>query len=149
LLLQGEFTIHAPQRRVWEAVWDIPTMASWVPGCTSAEQVDATTYKAHLQQQIGFLSASFDLVLTVVERDPPRRIRLHGAGEDRRLRSNVQLESEVELEGDADVTVVRYRHDVSVFGRLGALGFPLIQRRARELEGEFARRATASLAADV
>jgi carbon monoxide dehydrogenase subunit G len=50
------------------------------------------------------------------------------------------------LEPIGDATVVRYRHDVSVFGRLGALGFPLIQRKARELEAEFARRASADLA---
>ena len=111
MLLQGEFTIQAPQERVWEAVWDIPTMASWVPGCTSAVQVDTDTYRAHLEQQVGFLKASFDLLLRVVEREAPTQIRLHGEGEDRRLRSNVQVESEVRLESSGDATIVRYRHD--------------------------------------
>jgi len=145
MILEGEFTIPAPQERVWAAIWDIPTLASWVPGCTSATQVDATTYRAHLEQQVGFLKASFDLLLSVVETDAPRRIRLHAEGEDRRLRSNVQAEVAVELEPAGEATVFRYRHDVSVFGRLGALGFPLIQRKAREIEAEFARRASASL----
>lgn len=147
MILEGQFTIQAPQDRVWEAIWDIPTLASWVPGCTTAVQVDDQTYRAHLEQQVGFLKASFDLLLKVVETDSPHRIRLHGEGEDRRLRSNVQVESEVALEPAGDATVVRYRHDVSVFGRLGALGFPLIQRKTRELEAEFARRASAGLAA--
>lgn len=145
MILEGHFTIQAPQARVWEAIWDIPTLASWVPGCTNAVQVDEDTYRAHLEQQVGFLKASFELLLKVVDTDPPRQIRLHGEGEDRRLRSNVQVRTEVTLEPAGDATVLRYRHDVSVFGRLGGLGFPLIQRKTRELETEFARRASAAL----
>ena len=148
MILEGQFTIAAPRDRVWEAIWDIPTLAGWVPGCTSAVQVDDSTYRAHLEQQVGFLKASFDLLLWVVETDPPSRIRLHGEGEDRRLRSNVGVDTEVTLEPDGEATVFRYRHDLSVFGRLGALGFPLIQRKAREIEAEFARRASAGLTGD-
>ena len=146
MILEGQFTIPAPQDRVWDAIWDIPTLASWVPGCTSAEQVDATTYRARLEQQVGFLKATFDLLLRVVETDPPNRIRLHGEGEDRKLRSNIQADVLVELEPSEEGTLFRYRQDVSVFGRLGALGFPLIQRKAREVEAEFARRARAGMA---
>ena len=146
MILEGQFSIPAPQDRVWDAIWDIPTLASWVPGCTSAEQVDDTTYRARLEQQVGFLKASFDLLLKVVETDPPNRIRLHGEGEDRKLRSNIQADVLVELEPSGDGTVFRYRQDISVFGRLGALGFPLIQRKAREVEAEFAKRARAGMA---
>ena len=146
MILEGQFTIAAPRDRVWAAIWDIPTLASWVPGCTAAERVDDETYRAHLEQQVGFLKASFDLLLRIVETDAPERIRLHGEGEDRRLRSNVQVDTDVLLEPDGEATVLRYRHDLSVFGRLGALGFPLIQRKAREMEAEFSRRASAGLA---
>jgi carbon monoxide dehydrogenase subunit G len=146
MILEGQFTIPASRDRVWDAIWDIPTLASWVPGCTSAEQVDPTTYRAHLEQQVGFLKASFDLLLKVVDTDPPNGIRLHAQGEDRRLRSNVQADVQVNLEPAGEATRFRYRHDISVFGRLGALGFPLIQRKAKEIEAEFAKRAAASMA---
>lgn len=145
MIIEGSFTIPAPRDRVWEAIWDIPTLASWVPGCTGAEQIGDNAYRAHLVQQVGFLKAAFDLKLSVVEVDSPSRIRLAGEGEDPRLRSNVQIQSEVSLEPDGDATKLAYRHDLSVFGRLGALGFPLIQKKAREVEAEFARRATRHL----
>ena len=146
MILEGRFIIHASQERVWDAIWDIPTLASWVPGCTSATELEDGTYRAHIDQQVGILKASFDLRLTVVESLPPHRIRLEGHGEDRRLRSNLQIETEVALVPEGTGTVLQYRHDLGIFGRLGALGYPVIQRRARELESEFARRATASLA---
>ena len=146
MILEGHFAVAAPRERVWNAIWDIPTLASWVPGCTSAVQIGDDTYRARLEQQVGFLKASFDLVLRVVETEPPARIALHAEGEDRRLRSNVQVVTEVRLDPADGSTLFTYRHDLSVFGRLGALGFPLIQRKAREVEAEFARRATADLA---
>jgi carbon monoxide dehydrogenase subunit G len=148
VIIEGQFTVKAPRDRVWAAIWDIPTLAGWVPGCMSAERISETDYRARLEQQVGFLKASFDLLLSVVETEPPTRILLHGEGEDRRLRSNIRVDSEVTLGADDGATVLRYRHDLSVFGRLGALGFPVIQRKAREIEAEFARRATASLAGD-
>ncbi len=147
MIIEGSFTIDAPQARVWEAIWDIPTLASWVPGCTRAEQLDDGTYRAHLEQSVGFLKASFDVRLDVLETDPPSRLRLHGTGEDRRLRSNVRIDSVVTLSSAGDkATNLSYRHDLSVFGRLGSLGFAVIQRKTREVEAEFARRANTSLA---
>lgn len=147
MILEGRFAVAAPRERVWEAIWDVPTLAGWVPGCASAEEVGPGAYRVRLEQQVGFLRASFDLRLEVAEAHRPERIRLRGAGEDRRLRSSVQIETEVHLEPAGDGTVIRYRHDLSVFGRLAALGFPLVQRKAREIEDEFARRASAALAA--
>ena len=146
MILRGEFVLPATRQRVWEALWDVQTVASWVPGCVAAERVDERTYRIRLEQQISMLKASFDLLLTVVESDPPSRILLRGTGEDRRISSTLQLESELRLEPAVDqATRVVYRHDLSVFGRLGAIGFPLIQRKAREAESEFARRAGAAL----
>lgn len=146
MIIEGRFRIEAARQRVWASIWDIPTLASWIPGCTSAERAEDGSYRARLEESIGFLKASFDVRLEVVETDPPRRLRLRGAGEDRRLRSNVKIESEVTLSDDPDGgTLMAYRHDLSVFGRLGTLGFAVIQRKTHELEAEFARRANASL----
>jgi len=146
MILEGRFSVAAPQQKVWEAIWDVRTLASWVPGCTSAEQLGERAYKVHLEQQISMFRAAFDLRLEVVESEPPNRVVVKGQGEDRRMASNLQIQTEVRLHSEQpDSTTLHYRHDLSIFGRLGALGFPLIQRKAREAEAEFARRARESL----
>ena len=145
MILEGHFSIPASQERVWAAIWDVPTLASWVPGCTSAEQLGEDTYRVHLEQQVSFLRAAFDLRLWVLERKAPERVVLKAEGEDRRIASNVRIASVVSLIPlGTDETELRYRHDLSVFGKLGALGFPIIQRKAKESEVEFARRARAA-----
>jgi carbon monoxide dehydrogenase subunit G len=145
VILEGRFSIPADQERVWDAIWDVPTLASWVPGCTAAEQLTPETYRVHLEQQVAFMKAAFDLHLRIVEASAPERVRFHAEGADRRLGSNVNVESSVTLAPlGPNETQLAYRHDMSIFGKLGALGFPIIQRKAREIEAEFARRARAT-----
>lgn len=145
MILEGRFTIPAAQTRVWDAIWDVPTLASWVPGCTSAAQLSDDRYQVRLEQQVAFMKAAFDLQLQIVESSAPDRVRFHGEGADRRMGSNVKVETTVTLRAiGPGETELAYRHDVSIFGKLGALGFPVIQRKAREIEAEFARRARAS-----
>ncbi len=146
MILEGQFSVPSPRQKVWEAIWDVRTLASWVPGCTSAEQLDERTYRVHLEQQISMFKAAFDLKLEVVESEPPDRLVVKARGEDKRMASNLQIQTEVRLSSESpESTILHYRHDLSIFGRLGALGFPLIQRKAREAEAEFARRARESL----
>src|SRR6266403_675281 len=70
MIIEGRFSVPANQERVWACLWDIGTLASWVPGCTQAEKIDETTYKVHLEQQVTFLKASFDLILRVLDQEP-------------------------------------------------------------------------------
>ena len=147
MILQGQFSVQAPREKVWEAIWDVRTLASWIPGCTSAERLGDRSYRVRLEQQISMFKAAFDLRLEVVESEPPNRVVVKGQGEDRRMASNLQIQTEVRLHSESpESTTLHYRHDLSIFGRLGALGFPLIQRKAREAEAEFARRAREALA---
>lgn len=146
MILEGQFSVPAPQQKVWEAIWDVRTLASWVPGCTSAEQLSERTYKVHMEQQVSMFKAAFDLLLEVVDSEAPNRVVVKGQGEDRRMASNLQIHSQVRLTPEGpDATMLHYRHDLSIFGRLGALGFPMIQRKAKEAEAEFAKRAREAL----
>src|SRR3990170_3160335 len=148
MILEGSFIIPAPPERVWDAIWDVPTLASWVSGCTLAERLpgDEERYRVRIEQKIGLVRATFDLLMEVLESEAPRRILLKGWGEDSRLASRVSLTTAVTLEpAEPAATLLRYRHDISVFGKLGALGYPIIQRKAREVEAEFAQRAIATL----
>lgn len=149
MIIEGRFSVPAAPERVWACFWDIDTLASWVPGCTKAEKIDATTFKVHLEQQVTFIRASFDLILRVLEQEKPKRIVISAEGEDKSITSNIRIGSEILLHpAGENSTEIAYRHDISVFGRLGALGFPIIKRKAQEAELEFARRAAQSLSGE-
>jgi carbon monoxide dehydrogenase subunit G len=127
---------------VWEFLVDPARLAPCLPGCQSLEVVDANTYRVTLSVKVGFLSTTQDMRMTVVEMDRPRRLVAVGRGEDRRLGSQVDVRSTLDLSPGATVssTLVHYRSEVKVLGRLGSVGDAVMKVKAAELAGEFATR---------
>ena len=147
MLMEGRFTIAAPIHRVWEAFFDVPTMVGWVPGVVAARQIDDRHYEITLEQRVAFLTARFDARLELQEVRPPEFVGFVLEGKDGRIASSVKVQTGISLrEAGPAHTEVTYRNDMSVFGRLGTIGFAAIKRKAQEIETEFTRRANAALA---
>ncbi len=149
MLMEGQFTIAAPLERVWAALFDVPTMVRWVPGVVAARQIDERHYEVTVEQRVAFLTARFDAVLELQDIEPPHRVGFTLEGKDGRIASTVKVVTAITLEPQGTgQTTLSYRNDMSVFGRLGTIGFAVIKRKAHEIEEEFARRANAALAAE-
>lgn len=146
MMMGGTFQIAAPIDRVWTALFDIPTMTGWVPGVSGARRIDEKHYEVNVEQRVAFLSARFEAALELQEVEAPHRIRFTLEGKDGRIASSVKVRTTLSLrEVDAGRTEIEYENDMSVFGRLGSIGFSVIKRKAKEIEEEFARRANAAL----
>jgi len=148
MLMEGRFTIGAPIGRVWDALFDVPSMVRWVPGVTAAHQLDERHYQVNVEQRVAFLTARFEATLTLEDVAPPHHFSFTLDGKDGRIASTIKVVTSIALqEVGPDLTEIAYSNDMSVFGRLGAIGFVVIKRKAREIEEEFARRANAALTA--
>ena len=146
--MEGRFTIAAPVERVWQAFFDIPTMVRWVPGVMAARQIDESHYEITLEQRVAFLTARFDARVELQQVRPPEFVGFVVEGKDGRIASSVKVQTTISLrEAAPGRTDVAYQNDMSVFGRLGTIGFTVIKRKAQEIEAEFARRANAALTA--
>jgi carbon monoxide dehydrogenase subunit G len=109
---------------------------------------DATTYRVRLTVKVGFLSTTQDLRLTITEADRPRRLVSVGRGEDRKLSSHVEVRNTLDLApAPAGATLVRYRSEVRVLGRLGSVGDAVMRVKAKQLAGDFAANVRAALEA--
>jgi len=146
MMMGGTFQIAAPIQRVWAALFDIPTMTGWVPGVSQARRLDEKHYEVTIEQRVAFLTARFEASLELQEVEAPRRIGFTLEGKDGRIASSVKVRTTISLRDlGPDRTEIAYENDMSVFGRLGAIGFSVIKRKAKEIEEEFARRANAAL----
>jgi carbon monoxide dehydrogenase subunit G len=140
-VFEERFEVKAPADAVWAFLLDPARLAPCIPGAGAVEVVDERSYRLTLGVKVGFLSTTQDLRMTVVEADPPRRLVAVGRGEDRRLGSQVDVRSTLELEpAGPDRTAVRYRSEVKVLGRLGSIGDAVMKAKAGELAREFAAR---------
>ena len=147
MILEGETSVPAQQQLVWEAIWDIPTLTSWVDGMVDARQVDDRTYVARLEQQVGLVKAAFDVTLTVVEAEPPSRIVIKMEGQDKQLATYLTLEGEITLVPRDEETSIRYSAELTISGKLAAMGHSVIQLTAARAEAEFCRRAAETFGA--
>jgi carbon monoxide dehydrogenase subunit G len=137
-LFEEEFTVDAAPDAVWDFLLDPERVAPCLPGCESLEVEDATTYKVRLTVKVGFLSTTQNLKVELVEADRPRHLVSVARGEDRKLASQVEVRNTLDLSPAAPGTLVRYRSEVRVLGRLGSVGDAVMKVKARQLAGDFA-----------
>ena len=124
---------------------DPETLLASVPGCESVERVSDTVYRARLTVKVGYITFSADTETVITRCEPPHRLEATTRGENAPLRSSLRVESRLELSPVAESTEVRYEMDVSLWGRLGALGESVFRGKATELGAEFSRRLAARL----
>lgn len=142
-----QITIAVPPGRVWEFLWDIERMARCIPGCREAKVVEAhKRYEAVVAERIGPFKVSFPLQIDVFEADAPRRLRATATGKDAGLGSSLKMTLDLQLTAaGAGATALDLRTDITVLGKLAALGHSMIKRKADEVTGQFASALRAAL----
>src|SRR5262245_32767437 len=133
-LFEEEFTVSAAPDAVWDFLLDPQRVAPCLPGCEGVELENATTYRVRLTVKVGFLSTTQNLRVEIVESDRPRHLVSLARGEDRKL-----------APAAANATLVRYRSDVRVLGRLGSVGDAVMKVKAKQLAGAFAANVRAAI----
>jgi uncharacterized protein len=145
-LFEEEFSVSAAPDVVWDFLLDPQRIAPCLPGCESLEVEDAKTYRVRLTVKVGFLSTTQSLKVEIVESDRPRHLVSVARGEDRKLASQVEVRNTLDLTPAAAAgTVVRYRSEVRVLGRLGSVGDAVMKVKAKQLAGDFAANVRAAL----
>ena len=133
--------VGAPAARVWELFWDFPRLASCMPGCEDIETIDDSSFKARVKQSVGPFHVEMQVTFNILEVSEGSRIVVAGSGTDRRGNMLKFNRATLELTPiSADETEVSYVVDVTLFGRLGTLGYPIVKRKARDLGAQFTRR---------
>jgi carbon monoxide dehydrogenase subunit G len=139
VIFEDGFTVRAPIERVWAFLRDAERVAPCVPGMERIEVIDDRRYRVVAGASVSFLSLSFAMDVTVTEVDEPRRLVSVAQGIDARLRERVKLTAELRLEAAGpEETIVDYRIDLGVVGKLASLGLSVIKGKARQMATAFA-----------
>lgn len=136
--LEKTMTVAAPAERVWAMLLDPEIMAGCVPGTQSVEVLSPEEYLAEVRVKFSFISVQFRMRTSIVDSRPPAYLRVTGSGEDSRIASSVQHESELfvtEL-GDGQ-TEIRVSGKAQVFGKLGSFGLNMMKPKIDRMWAEF------------
>jgi uncharacterized protein len=137
--------VPAPIGKVWDFLGDIPSVAACMPGATLTKTVDDSTYEGLVKIGIGPLTMNYTGTVTIEDRDEAEHtVRLLAAGRDRRGSGTAKARITARLLPAGDGTTLRVDSDVSLTGRVAALGRG-VNDVATSLFAEFAGRLTAQV----
>ncbi|HAK64155.1 MAG TPA: carbon monoxide dehydrogenase [Alphaproteobacteria bacterium] len=134
--MSGEFRIPAPKEKVWAALNDPEILRQSVPGCQSITKLSDTEMEGAVTASVGPVKATFKGSVVLSDIDAPNSYTLTGQGKGGAA-GFVKGVAKVSLAEESGATVLRYRSEASVGGKLAQIGQRLIDGTAKKLSEEF------------
>jgi uncharacterized protein len=134
--MTGERFIRASKDRVWAALNDPEILQACIPGCESLQALSETRMQATAAVKLGPMAAKFTGDVTLSERDPPHGYTISGEGRGGAA-GFAKGGAQVSLAEQDDGTLLRYRVQAQVGGRLAQLGARLIDATAKTMADQF------------
>jgi carbon monoxide dehydrogenase subunit G len=139
--------IPVERERLWDFMMEVPRVARCVPGVEAVEAMDTGAYRGSLKVQVGPIRLALEGVITVEERDRDAwRARMRAEANDRRLGGGIRARLGLTLVPDDTGTHLTIDTDLTILGRIGEFGQPVIRKKADALLAEFARNLQSALA---
>lgn len=135
--MEGEYAIPAPRSRVWDALNDTETLRLCIPGCEELVRDADNILSAKLKLKIGPVSAKFAGRVTLSDIDAPNGYRITGEGQGGAAGFGKGGAVVILTDGPDGTTILRYKAEATVGGKLAQLGARLIQGTAGKLADEF------------
>jgi uncharacterized protein len=142
-----ECLVSAARERVWDLLMDVPAASRCVPGIGTVEAAGENVYRGSIQVKVGPVRLLLAGTITVEEQDGSGwSSRMRAEATDRRLGGGIRARMHLTLAPAESGTRVTIDTDLTVLGRIGEFGQPIIRSKADTLLEEFARNLSAALA---
>ncbi len=131
--------IAVAREPLWDFLMDVPKVAQSLPGVEKVEQLDPDTYQGTLKIRVGPISINLQGKIIVEQRDRASwRATLRADASDRLAAGAVRAKTTMELKDlSATETELLVDTDVSIMGKIGEFGQPIIRRKADTMLKEF------------
>ena len=136
----GEYQIAASRERVWQALNDPAVLQRCVDGCRSMTPVGDDRFEAVVAAKVGPVRATFTAVIVLKDVVAPEGYRLEvqvkgGAAGFAKGSAAVELTA-----ASADETLLKYRIEGGIGGKLAQIGSRLVDSAARKMASRFFER---------
>ena len=146
MIFEDQFLIEAPRPAVWAYIWDPEKMSRCVPGVEQVVAESDDSYSVRVKTKVGFLSATFNLGVKIMEAEEPVRLMSVFEGKDSKIASRLKQINTMELvEVSPTQTEMRYHTEVTLMGKLATLGRSVIKGKARQMMKEFSQKLKAEI----
>lgn len=134
---KGEMIIEDNRPRVFAAINDAAFFATCLEGVEEIEQLGDNLYKGVLSTKIAYIGFRFVMEVSVTDMRENEMVAAEFVGEPIGIVGRVKGASLATLSDTENGTKIEYEVDVSIAGKLGAIGQPVLRSKAREMERGF------------
>jgi len=134
--MTGEYLIPAPREKVWAALNDVGILKASIPGCDSMTAKGDNQIEATVTAKVGPVKATFTGIVTLSDLDPPNSYTIRGEGKGG-VAGFARGGAQVRLADAPAGTLLSYKVDAAVGGKLAQIGSRLIDSTAKKLADEF------------
>ncbi|HUK59191.1 MAG TPA: carbon monoxide dehydrogenase subunit G [Stellaceae bacterium] len=137
--MTGEYRLAASRAKVWAALNDPEVLKQSIPGCEEVQKLSDTELSAKVVAKVGPVQARFAGKVTLSDLDPPNGYRISGEGTGGAA-GFAKGGATVHLADDGGGTLLTYKVEAQVGGKLAQIGSRLIDATARKMAGDFFQR---------
>lgn len=140
--LTGEERIAASRDTVWKALNDPEILKACIPGCESLEKISDTELEATVGVKMGPVKARFSGKVELTNLNPPSSYTISGEGKGG-VAGFAKGGADVTLIEEGSETVLSYKVNADVGGKIAQLGSRLIASTSKKLATQFFENFTA------
>lgn len=145
--IEGKFITNMPVGKVWDALQDIDTVATCIPGVEGkTKQIGEDTFENIIIQKVAFLKVKFNTVTTITLREPPNHMAFVVDGKDTMIGTSMNVKADLYLkEISPSETEISYIADARVVGKLATFGEGIMRKKSKEVGEEIAKNLRAKI----
>ena len=131
--------IPVAREPLWDFLMDVPKVARSLPGVETVNKIDDTTYQGTLKVRVGPIALNLQGKIILELRDRGSwHATLRAEASDRMAAGAVKGKTSMELkEISPKETELLIETDVSILGKIGEFGQPIIRKKADTMLREF------------
>ena len=125
MLIDSEFKFDAPREAVFDGLMDPEILAGALPGTDRLDLIGEDRYEGEMEASVGPVTAArFSVVVELKDKVRPESFDMHVDGKGKA--GFVSGVAHVELEESGGGTLMKYRADLQVGGRVASVGQRLL-----------------------
>ncbi len=133
---EGSTEVAAPREKAWAMLLDPDVLAGIMPGAHEVQRISGAEFRAEVTLGVGPVSGRYRAQMRLSEPDPPRAVTLAGSA-DGALGFGHGSGSLTLEELAPDRTLVAWRYEAAIGGKLATIGGRLLDGAARVLIARF------------
>ena len=140
MIMEGKFTLKAQLQKMWDMLFaNVGNVAACMPGVELENQVDDKTYNLILKQKVGPFKLTMKGPVVLQSVDALNHLGMDGNFVDVMKLGQFKAKINVDLKETAPEVELAYKVDVSVSGKMAALGVAdrFMKTKGVEMEKEF------------